>query len=80
MENVKIGFRWFIRRETFRGFEEYEPHEETFATYEECVADAECNYPEYSDFGVILCEDDDGFITELYKIKDPKKIYQDEKE
>ena len=77
MENVKIGFRWFIK---YLGVGEYEPHEETFATYEECIADAECNYPEYSDFGVILCEDDGGFITELYKIKDPKKIYQDEEE
>ena len=77
MKDVKIGFRWFIN---YFGIGEYEPHEETFDTYEECVADAECNYPEYADFGVILCEDDDGFITGLCKIKDPKKIYYDEEE
>lgn len=75
MENVKIGFRWFIRRKTFNGFEEYEPHEETFDTYAQCIADVECNYPEYkNDFGVDICEDDDGLISFIATVKEAGKV------
>ena len=53
-----IGFRWSVM--------DYEPHEKTFVSYEECEKDI---YPQYKEIAEIsLCEDDGFMITEIIQI------------
>lgn len=65
-----VGFRWSIEEETVFGIEEREPYEHTFETYEECKAYAKCNYPEYKNIIISVCEEDeDGFVEVLAVLK-----------
>lgn len=50
-----IGFRWSI--------DNYEPHEKTFTTFEDCKNDIFDEYKDNKDVVIALVQDDDGLIT-----------------
>ena len=66
-----IGYRWYIKMAD--GY--YEPHEKTFATYEDAMADAVANGYANAYVGIDKVADDGGSIDVLETIKEPSKVY-----
>ena len=66
-----IGYRWCIKMAD--GY--YEPHEKTFATYEDAMADAVANGYANAYVGIDKVADDGGSIDVLETIKEPSKVY-----